>query len=107
MAISRGKMLGHYTKSPGGYRCYCCGDRGKSRWRKRKEAREVATEVEDEMDAAKWVWVSLPYATFLLAVKDGVVVEAAPIARKSVGCPEVKVAEYYRRQGARFAVLGA
>lgn len=53
----------------------------------------------------RWIWVSLPYATFGIAVENGVVVEAAPIARKSVGRPEREVAAYYRRQGAVFRDL--
>lgn len=53
----------------------------------------------------RWIWVSLPYATFALAVEDGIVVEAAPIARKSVGRPEREVAAWYRSRGAAFRDL--
>ena len=52
-----------------------------------------------------WVWVSLPWATFGIAVNDGVVVDAAPIARWTVGKPERVVADYYRRKGAVFVRL--
>jgi hypothetical protein len=51
----------------------------------------------------KWVWVSLPYATFGLRIEGGVVVEAPPIARWAVGLPEAKVAAYLRGKGAVFA----
>jgi Domain of unknown function (DUF4326) len=51
---------------------------------------------------ARLIWVSLPYATFGLAVEGGVVVAAPPIARWAVGRPEREVAGYYRRRGAEF-----
>lgn len=53
----------------------------------------------------RWVWVSLDYATFGLAVQDGVVVEAPPIAHWTIGKNESVVAAYYRKRGARFAHL--
>jgi hypothetical protein len=56
-------------------------------------------------DELGWVWVSLPWATFGLAVRDGVVVDAAPIARWTIGKPELDVAAYWRRRGAVFARL--
>lgn len=49
----------------------------------------------------RWVWVSLPYATFAIVVSGGVVVDAAPIARKSIGRPGHEVTAYYRARGAR------
>jgi hypothetical protein len=52
-----------------------------------------------------WVWVSLDYATFGIEVRDGVVVDAAPIARWAIGKPEQYVADYYRRKGAKFVPL--
>ena len=52
-----------------------------------------------------WVWVSLPYATFGIEVRDGRVVDAAPIARWAIGKSEQYVANYYRRKGARFVKL--
>lgn len=54
----------------------------------------------------RWVWVSLPWATFGLAVRDGRVVDAAPIARWCIGRPEHEVATYWRGRGAVFARLG-
>ena len=54
----------------------------------------------------RWVWVSLPYATFGIAAENGVVVDAAPIARWAVGKQERFVADYFRRKGARFVPLG-
>ena len=53
----------------------------------------------------QWVWVSTPYATFGIAVRDGRVVDAPPIARWTIGKPERLVADYYRRRGARFKRL--
>lgn len=51
------------------------------------------------------VGISLPYATFGLIVRDGVVVDAPPIARWTIGKPEVTVVAYYRRKGAAVAQL--
>jgi len=56
-------------------------------------------------EVTRWIWVSLPYATFALAARDGLVVDAAPIARWSIGKPEQQVADYYRRKGAEFRPL--
>ena len=54
--------------------------------------------------AERWIWVSLPWATFALCVTDGVVTDCAPIARKrALGRPEREVAAYYRGLGAVFA----
>ena len=51
------------------------------------------------------VQVVLPDATFGLAVRDGRVVDAPPIARWAVGKPEGEVAGYYRARGARFRTV--
>jgi hypothetical protein len=52
---------------------------------------------------ARLVQVCLEYATFGLAIADGKVVAAAPIAiRQALGRPEAEVAAYYRRRGATF-----
>src|SRR5581483_7416994 len=48
MSVSGSKMLGHYTRGPGGYKCPCCQSPGTTRWRKRIEAREVAREIDEE-----------------------------------------------------------
>ncbi|WP_187414211.1 hypothetical protein [Nonomuraea sp. PA05] len=53
----------------------------------------------------RWIWVSLTYATFAVVVRDGRVVDAAPIARWSIGKPEQRVADYYKRKGAEFVPL--
>jgi hypothetical protein len=46
MAVSQGKMLGHYCRGgPGGYRCPCCKPFEGARWRKRDEARELARDL--------------------------------------------------------------
>jgi hypothetical protein len=44
--------------------------------------------------------VSLPYATFALVLRDGIVTRAAPIAGWAVGKEEARVLRYYRRKGA-------
>jgi hypothetical protein len=49
--------------------------------------------------------VSLPYATFGLAIKNGVCVAAPPIAYWAIGRDERKVAAYYRSKGATFRPL--
>lgn len=46
------------------------------------------------------MWVSLPHATFGLVVRAGVVTEAAPIARWTIGEPASRIWRYFRRQGA-------
>ncbi len=53
----------------------------------------------------QWVWVSLSYATFGIAVRQGRVVDAAPIARWAIGKDERFVADYYRKKGAIFVRL--
>ena len=57
------------------------------------------------MSDTYWIWVSSHYATFGIAVRDGIVVDAAPIARWAIGKPEGYVAGYYRRKGAVFQRL--
>ena len=53
------------------------------------------------MTEPRWIWVSLPHATFAVITKNGKVVDAAPIARWTVGRDEREIADYYRRKGAR------
>jgi len=48
------------------------------------------------------IWVSLPYATFGIITREGMVTGAAPIARWTIGKDERYVADYYRRKGAVF-----
>ena len=55
----------------------------------------------DHFGMAPWIWVSLPYATYSLAVRDGLVVDAPPIARWMVGKSEVYVASWLQWKGAR------
>ena len=51
-------------------------------------------------------WVSLDYATFGLWETNGIVTDAAPIARKaSMGRPIADVLTYYRQKGARIEKL--
>lgn len=56
-------------------------------------------------ERVRWIWVSLAYATFALATEDGIVVDAAPVAKWAIGKNEKYVADYYRRKGARFAEI--
>ncbi len=53
----------------------------------------------------RWIWISLSYATFGIAVADGVVVDAPPIAKWALGRDEREVAGYYRRRGAQIRPL--
>jgi hypothetical protein len=53
----------------------------------------------------RWIWVSLPHATYGLAVDGGKVVTAAPIGWWAVGKDEQYVADYLRRRGARLVPL--
>lgn len=54
---------------------------------------------------ARWIWVSLPRATFALIVLDGRVVDAAPYGRRYLGWGEREAAEALRRNGAVFVPL--
>jgi len=53
----------------------------------------------------RWIWISLPHATFGIAVAHGRVVDAAPIARWTIGRDEREIADYFRRRGARIVPL--
>lgn len=53
----------------------------------------------------RWIRVVMPRAVFAVVVRDGVVVDAAPIARWAVGQDERKVAAWFRARGARFEPL--
>lgn len=53
----------------------------------------------------RWIWVSLPYATYGIAVHDGRVVDAAPIAAWMIGKDERYCAAWLRRKGATLIPL--
>jgi hypothetical protein len=57
----------------------------------------------------RWIWVSLPYATFGVIVRGGRVVDGVPYARgrglRLVGMDELDAAEKLRRLGAEFVAL--
>lgn len=53
----------------------------------------------------RWAWVSLPHATYAVAVTDGTVTQAPPIARWTIGKPWAEVVDHLKRAGARFAEL--
>jgi hypothetical protein len=48
------------------------------------------------------IQISLPHATFGVVVTGGRVVDAAPIARWTIGKDERRIADYYRQRGASF-----
>lgn len=52
-----------------------------------------------------WWWISQPHATFGVKAVDGVIMDAAPIARWTLGKPEHKVIMYYVNKGARVEML--
>lgn len=54
---------------------------------------------------ARWIWVSLPRATFALIVHEGRVVDAAPYGRRYIGWNEHRAAAALRRSGAIFQPL--
>jgi hypothetical protein len=54
---------------------------------------------------ARWIWVSLPRATFALIVRGGRVIDAAPYGRRYLGWDERRAAATLRRAGARFEPL--
>jgi hypothetical protein len=52
------------------------------------------------------IWLSLPWATFGLVARVGLITEAPPIARWTVGRSETEVAMYYRKRGAEICLAG-
>jgi hypothetical protein len=54
---------------------------------------------------ARWVWVSLPRATFALVIRDGRVVDAAPYGRRRIGWDEHRAAAGLRKAGAECVAL--
>lgn len=46
------------------------------------------------------IYVSLPYATFMLVAEEGKIVMAPPIARWSIGRNSEAVMDYYERKNA-------
>jgi hypothetical protein len=57
MAVSQRKMLGHYTRGSGGYKCCCCREDGTSRWRKTAERRELAELIAEETGPEPGEWL--------------------------------------------------
>lgn len=59
--------------------------------------------------ADRWIWVSLPRATFGIVIRDGRVVDGAPYARgrglRLVEMDERAAAEKLKRLGAEFMPL--
>lgn len=52
-----------------------------------------------------WYWVSLSYATYGIAVRDGRVIIAAPIAKWMTGKSETYVMGWLRSKGAKVIPL--
>jgi len=50
-------------------------------------------------------WISLAYATFGIWCERGVVAQAPPIAKWTLGKPSSVVIGYYERKGAKFEVF--
>lgn len=59
------------------------------------------------MNITAWlVWVSFPYATFGIVVKNGVVTEAAPyVYKKSIGRLGREVVKEFQAKGAKIVVI--
>lgn len=53
-----------------------------------------------------WYWCSLPYATFGVGFRDGVVAETAGINRWMLGKDAVTVERWLTKKHARIVVLG-
>ena len=53
----------------------------------------------------KWIWVSLSYATYGIKVKDGRVIDAAPIARWMIGKETSFIREWITKKGGTYEVL--
>ena len=53
----------------------------------------------------RWIWVSLPHATYLLGIARGIITDAPPVARWAIGKDERQVAAHLRRRGARIVPL--
>lgn len=51
------------------------------------------------MDNAGWFWVSTHRMTFAVFVSDGLIRDAAPIARKFLGQRPENLGEWLRKQG--------
>lgn len=47
------------------------------------------------------VWINLSYATFGLVVRNGIVIQAPPIARWTIGKSSYSVTNYYNNKGAK------
>jgi hypothetical protein len=51
------------------------------------------------------VYVSLPYATYGIIVKDGKVIDTAPLARWMIGQSTKKVRKWLDSKGAKYTVV--
>ena len=55
--------------------------------------------------ATRCVQVVMSHATFGVIIRDGRVIDAAPIARWTIGKDERQVAAYFKHRGARFRIV--
>jgi hypothetical protein len=55
------------------------------------------------LDVDRWVYVTMPHATFALGIKGVIVVIAPPIAKWTIGRHQGVVSTYYKHRGATFA----
>lgn len=53
------------------------------------------------------IYISLPYATFLLVVEDNKIVLAPPIAKWAIGKNPETVMNYYESKGAKILCAGS
>jgi hypothetical protein len=54
---------------------------------------------------SKWIWVSLPYATFGILVDGGKVIDAAPIANWMKGKDTHSIREWINKKNGTWKVL--
>lgn len=51
---------------------------------------------------SKWIWVSLPYATFGIKVRGGIVIDTAPIARWMIDKDTQTIRDWIAKKGGRW-----
>lgn len=52
------------------------------------------------MTEPREIWISLPFATFGIITRDGKIIDAAPIAKWTIGRDEQEITDYFRSRGA-------
>lgn len=54
---------------------------------------------------SKWIWVSLPYATFGIKVMGGRVIDAAPIAKWMIGKDTEFIRQWIKKKDGTWKLL--